>query len=104
MAQKIPKSKRTERSSSAKDEPPGNLVIGVDFGTTFSSVAYRDFRRNGPVLIEDWGHGKSSHKNVPTVLRRAINSGRTEWGPQVKDTFEPGCVRKECFKLVSAAS
>lgn len=77
------------------------ITIGVDFGTTYSGVAYSNPNNETkePLLITDWGSGPSSDK-VPTVLRYnfsdKIHGFRgVKWGYQVKHHER----RQEWFKL-----
>ena len=81
--------------------PSETLTIGVDFGTTFSSVAYsiNKNKKRKPVLVTQWGTGPST-PNVPTLLRYANKSGDVEWGLQVTQNHRPSRKTMECFKLV----
>ncbi|KAL4988050.1 hypothetical protein BDW68DRAFT_197008 [Aspergillus falconensis] len=81
------------------------LVIGIDFGTTFTGVAWAETRRPDHIsVIESWPshigtqEGISSVK-VPTELRYTkspdVNGETVEWGFQI-----PGLVdRYQWFKL-----
>ncbi|OCK79114.1 actin-like ATPase domain-containing protein [Lepidopterella palustris CBS 459.81] len=77
------------------------ITIGVDFGTTYSGVAYshpKDETKE-PLLITEWGSGPSSEK-VPTILRYNLSDSigglaGVKWGYQVKHHER----RQEWFKL-----
>lgn len=77
------------------------LTIGVDFGTTYSGVAYNHLGDDSkePLIITDWGAGPTSDK-VPTVLRYNVSDhlgglAGVKWGYQVKHHER----RQEWFKL-----
>ena len=68
------------------------IIVGIDFGTTFSGVAWAEIRRyhadwarSGPIdTITEWPisetrHGGESSIKVPTTLRYT-ESGWVEWG------------------------
>jgi molecular chaperone DnaK (HSP70) len=82
------------------------ITIAVDFGTTYSTVAYShpSDETKEPILVRDWGHGPSSD-GVPTVLRynasdRIGGMLGYKWGFEVKHHER----RQEWFKLVSLSS
>ena len=52
-------------------------VVGIDFGTTFSSVAYRDY--DGSIALVPNQHGKNL---TPSVV--AIQNGRAVVGENAK--------------------
>ncbi|KAF2665782.1 actin-like ATPase domain-containing protein [Microthyrium microscopicum] len=77
------------------------LTIAVDFGTTYSGVAYSNpsDESKDPILIKDWGSGPTSDK-VPTVLRYNGSDKiggvlGMKWGFEVKHHER----RQEWFKL-----
>jgi molecular chaperone DnaK (HSP70) len=79
----------------------GRLTIGVDFGTTYSGVAYSNLQdeSNEPLLIRDWGTGPTSDK-VPSVIRYNVSDHvggvlGYKWGFEVKHHER----RQEWFKL-----
>ncbi|OBT67817.1 hypothetical protein VE03_02422 [Pseudogymnoascus sp. 23342-1-I1] len=80
------------------------LTVGIDFGTTFSGVAWAETRRPDHIsIIETWPsrlgtrEGMSSPK-VPTELRYTDDG--TEWGFQISPTID----RHQWFKLGIAES
>jgi hypothetical protein len=89
--------------------PSSDLIIGIDFGTTFTGVAYAHAAGIGPVTTEDdmrraaekvsvirtWP-SRSNHyaEKTPSVL--AYNKKPPLWGGNVKPTDEPQIA---CFKL-----
>ncbi|KAK8031225.1 hypothetical protein PG990_000959 [Apiospora arundinis] len=83
------------------------LVIGIDFGTTFSSVAYGISRHSeGTQICSSW---PTSNKNeeitnsaiVPTIIRYPSQSGEVEWGFQIPEaTVHPDEIMR-WFKLNS---
>ncbi|CAI6334531.1 unnamed protein product [Periconia digitata] len=79
------------------------IVVAVDFGTTFSSVAWAnilDPRRQK--LLSNWGDGGDmTQDKVPTVLRYDNDgtSGAFEWGYQAQEFAFQGKKIHEWFKL-----
>ncbi|OTB00589.1 hypothetical protein M426DRAFT_65582 [Hypoxylon sp. CI-4A] len=67
------------------------IVIGIDFGTTYSGVAWAATERpDGNVLISDWPSSRSTYggfssPKVPTRLHY-LNSRQFEWGFQIPHT------------------
>jgi hypothetical protein len=98
-------------TATAVDIPLGSsdLIIGIDFGTTFTGVAYAHAAGIGPVtteadmrravekvsVIRTWP-SRSNHyaEKTPSVL--AYNKKLPLWGGNVKPTDEPQIA---CFKL-----
>ncbi|KAF8439647.1 hypothetical protein BGX38DRAFT_1273224 [Terfezia claveryi] len=80
----------------ARKRPQNTLIIGIDFGTTFSGVAWYNLASNKTHHNRDWpGQEKSSDK-VPSVLR--YNSkGSYKWG---NIPTELSNNRLEWFKLL----
>ncbi|PVH95356.1 hypothetical protein DM02DRAFT_571322 [Periconia macrospinosa] len=79
------------------------IVVAVDFGTTFSSVAYANIlepRRQK--LIVSWGDGgEMTQDKVPTVLRYDNDgtSGAYDWGFRAQEFVIQGKKIHEWFKL-----
>lgn len=78
------------------------IVVGIDFGTTFSGVAWAETQRHDRrSAITSWPiskttrEGESSEK-VPTKLR--YSEGNIEWGFTIPPTAPPGEI-VEWFKL-----
>ncbi|KAJ5618585.1 hypothetical protein N7528_006696 [Penicillium herquei] len=64
------------------------LVIGIDFGTTFSGIAWVT---NAPgdemEVIKDWpGRGNNTSQKAPTII--SYQNGEVRWGYQVNDIKE----------------
>ncbi|KAL6356472.1 hypothetical protein LRP88_10069 [Fusarium phalaenopsidis] len=70
---------------SAGDEAP-ILIIGIDFGTTYSGVAYSR-RKNTPKLITNWKNLRNFNQDkekVPsTVFYNQMTAGEFSWGHAV---------------------
>ena len=99
---------QSEQNEYTAFESHADLVIGIDFGTTFSGVAYaltgkinpgvfsRADRKNiadKVVVVRTWPGGSSAEK-IPSVL--SYKTSTLIWGPKVKNTDEP---RIAFFKL-----
>ncbi|RFU34294.1 hypothetical protein B7463_g2070, partial [Scytalidium lignicola] len=75
------------------------LVVGIDFGTTFSGVAWGETRRSDQQqVINSWPSSQGtregiSSEKVPTEIRYVKNE--TEWGFQIPPLVE----RYQWFKL-----
>ncbi|KAJ5522024.1 hypothetical protein N7527_006139 [Penicillium freii] len=66
------------------------LVIGLDFGTTFSGVSWAtvdDFERNQIQTITSWPGAYRQESKAPTRL--FYENGKTFWGYEVPDEVEP---------------
>ncbi|KAI6080351.1 hypothetical protein F4821DRAFT_273888 [Hypoxylon rubiginosum] len=72
------------------------LVVGIDFGTTFSGIAWAhtdSLRPDRRVWIDDWPSSRSTHggvtsSKVPTLLRY-LGNNRIEWGFQIPHDVQP---------------
>ncbi|KAI0380714.1 hypothetical protein F5Y04DRAFT_289384 [Hypomontagnella monticulosa] len=75
------------------------IIVGVDFGTTYSAVAYvKTTDPNDQITINEWGLGMPTAPKVPTLLKYQ-NDDRTQrcyWGFQAQDQ---GGKKHEWFKL-----
>jgi hypothetical protein len=77
------------------------IVVSIDFGTTFSGLAWSETKRpDHQNVIENWPtasakEGKSSPK-VPTELRSVANG--YQWGFQIPSSAK----RNKYFKLLVA--
>ncbi|KAI1636075.1 hypothetical protein F4809DRAFT_663283 [Biscogniauxia mediterranea] len=81
------------------NDSPGDrrLVVGIDFGTTYSGVAWAETGRSDRnVAITQWPRGLSSPK-VPTTLRY-LNDTDFEWGSQIPPEADPSSI-VSAFKL-----
>ncbi|KAJ5931069.1 hypothetical protein N7466_006562 [Penicillium verhagenii] len=61
------------------------LVIGMDFGTTFSGIAWAlEGLETQPTVIQEWpGKGNSTSQKTPTVI--SYQDGEVRWGYQVNE-------------------
>ncbi|KAJ5782155.1 hypothetical protein N7457_003929 [Penicillium paradoxum] len=79
------------------DDFDDRLVIGIDFGTTFSGVSWAtidDFERNKIQTISSWPGASNQESKAPTRL--FYEDGKMFWGYEVPDDAEP----LQWFKLL----
>ncbi|CAN8100245.1 unnamed protein product [Discula destructiva] len=84
------------------------LIVGIDFGTTFSGVAFA-FATNNEAkedIISEWpGAGSYTKQKIPTVLYYDQYQKVVGWGPDIADALaptgypKPGVQKVEWFKL-----
>ncbi|KAK2628111.1 hypothetical protein QTJ16_002757 [Diplocarpon rosae] len=84
------------------------LIVGIDFGTTFSGVAFA-FATNSEAkedIITEWpGAGSYTKQKIPTVLYYDQYQKVVGWGPDIADALaptgypKPGVQKVEWFKL-----
>lgn len=84
------------------------LIVGIDFGTTFSGVAFA-FATNTEAkedIITEWpGAGTQTKQKIPTVLYYDQYQKVVGWGPDIADALaptgypKPGVQKVEWFKL-----
>ncbi|KAM6484378.1 actin-like ATPase domain-containing protein [Trichoderma sp. SZMC 28011] len=84
------------------------LIVGIDFGTTFSGVAFA-FATNNEAkedIITEWpGAGSYTKQKIPTVLYYDQYQKVVGWGPDIADALaptgypKPGVQKVEWFKL-----
>ncbi|KAI5464060.1 hypothetical protein BGZ63DRAFT_351386 [Mariannaea sp. PMI_226] len=84
------------------------LIVGIDFGTTFSGVAFA-FATNNEAkedIITEWpGAGNMTKQKIPTVLYYDQYQKVVGWGPDIADALaptgypKPGVQKVEWFKL-----
>ncbi|KAJ9638332.1 hypothetical protein H2199_007019 [Coniosporium tulheliwenetii] len=84
------------------------LIVGIDFGTTFSGVAFA-FATNNEAkedIITEWpGAGNQTKQKIPTVLYYDQYQKVVGWGPDIADALaptgypKPGVQKVEWFKL-----
>ncbi|TFK69770.1 actin-like ATPase domain-containing protein [Pluteus cervinus] len=84
--------------------PPdeGRMSVSIDFGTTFSGVAYGSSRLNGGVVqqILNWPGSFETHRKIPTCLLYDEHGRVLAWGLEAKNAGPmPGTTRCEWFKL-----
>ncbi|RPB20863.1 actin-like ATPase domain-containing protein [Terfezia boudieri ATCC MYA-4762] len=82
-------------SAPGKKPQQNTLIIGIDFGTTFSGVAWHNLASNKTHHNRDWPDQNQSSDKVPSVLR--YSSKGIKWG-YVPAT--PASKRLEWFKLL----
>lgn len=79
------------------------IVVAVDFGTTFSSVAWaQTIEPHKQKLLTEWGKGGEITQNkIPTVLRYDNDgiSGAYDWGWRAQEFVIQGKKIHEWFKL-----
>ncbi|KAJ7145829.1 hypothetical protein C8R44DRAFT_972814 [Mycena epipterygia] len=88
------------QTSQGPDE--GKLVIAIDFGTTFSGVAYGSSRiASGKVQqILNWPGSSETFRKIPTCLLYDEFGRILAWGLEAKNASAiPGTSRYEWFKL-----
>lgn len=72
--------------TSSQNSHARTIVVGLDFGTTFTGVAYADSQIPHAIhVIQDWRNdqgGMSTTSKVPTKLCYT-NDGSFQWGAQV---------------------
>ncbi|KAJ7223079.1 actin-like ATPase domain-containing protein [Mycena pura] len=89
-----------QTSQSISDE--GKLVIAIDFGTTFSGVAYGSSRIASGVVqqVLKWPGSLETFRKIPTCLLYDEHGRVLAWGLEAKNASAiPGTVRYEWFKL-----
>ena len=70
------------------------IVVGIDFGTTFSAIAWAETEGDGPLRpISDWptslmNHEEKPSPKAPTQLRY-LKNGQFEWGYQIPYDAQP---------------
>ncbi|KAM0333479.1 hypothetical protein ACHAQA_002141 [Verticillium albo-atrum] len=99
-----PNASEVEGSSRSKAQ----LIVGIDFGTTFSGVAFA-FATNNEAkedIITEWpGAGSYTKQKIPTVLYYDQYQKVVGWGPDIADALaptgypKPGVQKVEWFKL-----
>ncbi|KAH9982005.1 actin-like ATPase domain-containing protein [Russula compacta] len=80
----------------------GKVSIAIDFGTTFSGVAYGSSRiASGKVQqILHWPGSMETFRKVPTCLLYDERGQVLAWGLEAKNANPvPGCIKCEWFKL-----
>ncbi|KAJ7657911.1 hypothetical protein DFH06DRAFT_1409092, partial [Mycena polygramma] len=90
------------QASLAVDRDEGKLVIAIDFGTTFSGVAYGSSRiASGKVQqILNWPGSSETFRKIPTCLLYDEEDRIMAWGLEAKNASAmPGTSRYEWFKL-----
>ncbi|KAK2753355.1 hypothetical protein FQN55_003484 [Onygenales sp. PD_40] len=74
-----------------------SIMIAVDFGTTYSGLAFSDpsQRTDSAIPISDWGRGVTSQKVPSEIQFTGPGNGQFKWGFQIKHGQE----RHIWFKL-----
>ncbi|KAK4046961.1 hypothetical protein OIO90_006379 [Microbotryomycetes sp. JL221] len=86
----------------------GKLSVGIDFGTTFTGVAYGSSRLFAGQIrqILVWPGSYETYRKVPSCIMYAQPQSQEEaqilaWGLEAKNmTLQPGMVKCEWFKLL----
>nr|GAT50247.1 predicted protein [Mycena chlorophos] len=97
-----PSSLQHVRQTSASSSDEGKLVVAIDFGTTFSGVAYGSSRfAAGQVQqILKWPQSLETYRKISTCLLYDKHGTLVDWGLQAKNArLQPGIERYEWFKL-----
>ncbi|KAF8420259.1 hypothetical protein EV426DRAFT_613029 [Tirmania nivea] len=81
-------------STAARKPSQDVLIIAIDFGTTYSGVAWHNTSNKKTHLIRDWPDQGISSVKVPSILRYD-SKGRCQWGHVLNPTK-----RLEWFKLL----
>ncbi|CAK3865057.1 Heat shock 70 kDa 12A [Lecanosticta acicola] len=97
---------RQEMEGNARSK--AQLIVGIDFGTTFSGVAFA-FATNTEAkedIIVEWpGAGTQTKQKIPTVLYYDQHQQVVGWGPDIAEALaptgypKPGVQKVEWFKL-----
>ncbi|MCJ1452970.1 hypothetical protein MMC28_003315 [Mycoblastus sanguinarius] len=94
------KRKRSANELTSDDEPERKILIAVDFGTTFSGMAWAQSRRpDHQTMILQWPSAKSeglegkSYEKIPTEIQ--YDGEDYKWGYQIVDSTQ----RHQWFKL-----
>ncbi|KAM0747949.1 actin-like ATPase domain-containing protein [Meredithblackwellia eburnea MCA 4105] len=90
-----------------REEQTGRLCVGIDFGTTFSGLAFASTRfMSGHIRqILNWPGSMETYRKVPTCIVYSQLSPNEDarivsWGLEAKNTaVRPGLVKCEWFKL-----
>ncbi|KAF8642917.1 hypothetical protein AX16_009305 [Volvariella volvacea WC 439] len=91
--------------SQLQSAPPpdeGKMSVSIDFGTTFSGIAYGSSRIAGGRVqqILNWPGSFETHRKIPTCLLYDENGQILAWGLEAKNAGPlPGTTRCEWFKL-----
>ncbi|KAI8155808.1 Heat shock 70 kDa protein 12B [Colletotrichum sp. SAR 10_70] len=83
-------SDRGKQRELIQDDDDDVLVIGIDFGTTFSAVAWStaaDFARNEINLVTSWPGSERQEAKAPTEL--FYEDGQVMWGYDIPLDAEP---------------
>ncbi|KAF5381924.1 hypothetical protein D9757_007563 [Collybiopsis confluens] len=79
----------------------GKMSVSIDFGTTFSGVAYGSSRINGGQVqqILSWPGAVETYRKIPTCLLYDEHGQILAWGLEAKHIALPNAYRCEWFKL-----
>ncbi|KAJ3995986.1 hypothetical protein F5050DRAFT_1762962 [Lentinula boryana] len=89
------------RSESSTVVDEGKMSISIDFGTTFSGVAYGSSRISGGQVqqILNWPGSVETYRKIPTCLLYDEEGQILAWGLEAKHTALLNTYRCEWFKL-----
>lgn len=99
---------RGQAKTQAQREDEGKMSVGIDFGTTFSGIAYGSSRVfDGQIRqILNWPGSYETYRKVPTCILYEQHDPSEEakivsWGLEAKNTtVREGFVKCEWFKLL----
>ncbi|KAI9668632.1 MAG: hypothetical protein M1831_001071 [Alyxoria varia] len=92
----------------ARGRSKAQLIVGIDFGTTFSGVAFAfatDTEAKEDIVTEWPGAGNQTKQKIPTVLYYDQYQRVVGWGPDIAEALaptgypKPGVQKVEWFKL-----
>ncbi|KIP01522.1 hypothetical protein PHLGIDRAFT_96918 [Phlebiopsis gigantea 11061_1 CR5-6] len=92
----------TAQGAFAPPADEGKLSVAIDFGTTFSGVAYGSSRIAGGKVqqILNWPGSFETFRKIPTCLLYDERGQVAAWGIQAKTASpQPGATKCEWFKL-----
>ncbi|KAI1272591.1 hypothetical protein F5Y07DRAFT_403302 [Xylaria sp. FL0933] len=81
----------SDDNDASDDEENDSLVVGIDFGTTYSGVAWAtrvDFTNNNVNFISSWPGNNRDESKVPTELWYN-DDNELEWGYDISADVEP---------------
>ncbi|KAH8690252.1 hypothetical protein BGW36DRAFT_433204 [Talaromyces proteolyticus] len=88
--------------SRRKETKGMKVIIAIDFGTTYSGIAYANTgEADKQTVMRNWGRGTPSDDKVPTILRydNGGTTGPFKWGFQARKQLRKGRKMHEWFKL-----
>ncbi|KAL4909828.1 hypothetical protein BDW74DRAFT_44553 [Aspergillus multicolor] len=107
-SQQVPYGVRPAHEVEGAGRSKASLIVGIDFGTTFSGVAFA-FATNNEAredIITEWpGAGTHTKQKIPTVLYYDQYQEVVGWGPDIANALAPtgypkqGVQKVEWFKL-----
>ncbi|KAK7035357.1 hypothetical protein VNI00_011888 [Paramarasmius palmivorus] len=102
MTPPLPMSPQPLRTEVSPPVDEGKMSVSIDFGTTFSGVAYGTSRIAGGAVqqILNWPGATETYRKIPTCLLYDEHGQVLAWGLEAKNAGPmPNTVRCEWFKL-----